>query len=151
MHNIFTWNKTLLIKRLCVMFVEGTIKREKENRIPDSNCKSVELYSYTTFTQSLDSQTDRIIEKENVRDSSTSLERQQLTLPLKDTHCPGAFHNNSKHVSLWRFHLLGIKQHSQLLHPNSKFFLIKIGWRSQYWDTTETAILTSVSIALLLG
>lgn len=81
------------------MFVEDTIK--KENRIPDSNCKSVELYSYTTFTQSLDSQTDRIIEKENdVRDSSTSLERQQLTLPLKDTHCPGTFHNNSKHVSL---------------------------------------------------
>lgn len=70
------------------MFVEDTIKKEKENenRIPDSNCKSVELYSYTTFTQSLDSQTDRIIEKENdVRDSSTSLERQQLTLPLKDT------------------------------------------------------------------
>lgn len=65
MHNIFTWNKTLLIKRLCVMFVEGTIKREKENQLPASNCKFVELYSYTTFTQSLDSQTDRIIEKEN--------------------------------------------------------------------------------------
>lgn len=98
MHNIFAWNKTLLIKRLCVMFVEGTIKGKRKI---EYQTQTVNLLSYTHSPQSLDSQTDRIIEKENdVRDSSTSLERQQLILPLKDIHCPGTFHNNSKHVSL---------------------------------------------------